>query len=188
MPACTPTPNAAGGEPTPTPRLPRHIRDRVELDLLHLRAAREDVAALEERIAALLSPATARLSHIGSQRGRPSNPTCSRGLAVAALRGRIREQAWVVHALDRWLYRLRRGDRALISLLYGIDEEGQRTLVEAAHAAGILCRSRAEERLVADRVQTLLASAAHALRYTRPGRKPAWQTAGRRGTGRGDSA
>lgn len=174
MSSCAPCATTPGGEPTPTPRLPRHIRDQVETDLLWLRTARAEVEAVEDRIDALLSPATARLSQVGSQRGRPSNPTCSRGVAVGALRGRIRRQAFVVHTLDRWLYRLRRDDRLLMSLLYAIDEDEPRTLAEAARGAGIPCGTRAEERALVERVQALLASAARALRYLRRGRKPAW--------------
>lgn len=154
-------------------RLPASIREQVERDLRWYRQAREEVAAAEQAIGDLLVPATARWSHIGSQQGAPGNPTCSRGIAVATIRSRIRRDAWTVHTLDRWLPALHRDDRLLLALLYAMErDEPPRSLEDACLGARVPYETPRERACVCGHVEGLLWSAAQALGYRIPAYSP----------------
>ncbi len=148
-------------------RLPQHLREQVERDLRWYRTARAEVAEANERIADLLSPTTAQLSHIGSQKGAPGNPTCNRGIAVAALRSRVRRQAFAVAAIERWLWSpaMHRDDRLLLRACYAMDRDDPMPLFAAAASIGIPCGTPAERRAVQDHLDALLRRAARALHY-----------------------
>ena len=146
-------------------RLPASIREQVERDVLRYRQACIEVADADARIAALTAPTTAQVSHIGSTTGTPGNPTCSRGIAVAAINARVQRDRAIVAALTPWLRRLHRDDYLLLSLLYAMDEDEPRSLPEAAAGARIPCESPDEMAAVAAHVEALLRAAATALSY-----------------------
>ena len=161
-------------EPLPR-RLPQHIREQVERDLRWYRQARIEVAEADERIASLTAPTTAQVSYIGSTTGTPGNPTCNRGLAVAAINSRVKRDRFTVQVLSYWLGRQHPDDYRLLSLLYAIDVDAPRSLADAAKGAGVPYESADERRAVLGHVDALLVGAARALRYRLPrGRRPAW--------------
>jgi len=146
-------------------RLPRHIRDQVERDLRWYRQARVEVAEADARIGCLTAPTTASLSYIGATKGTPGNPTCNRGIAVAAINSRVKRDRFAVEALTRWLAALHSDDYRLISLRYAIDVDEPRSLYEAARGARIPCDGRGELHAVEAHLEALLRRAARALRY-----------------------
>lgn len=146
-------------------RLPQHIREQVERDLRWYRQARNEVEDADARIATLTAPTTASLSYIGATTGTPGNPTCNRGIAVAAIDSRVKRDRFAVEALTRWLSSLHSDDYRLLSLRYAIDVDEPRSLYEAARGARIPCDGRGELRAVEAHLDALLRRAARALRY-----------------------
>lgn len=127
--------------------LPEGRRTSVILALQHYREAVVEVAAVEEELASLRSPAHARWSQVGAARGRPGNPTQVRALRALELRGRHGRAAFLAHALDLWVWAPDRhpDDRLLLALVHGMHRPERLPLLDAARAVGIPCGT-AEER------------------------------------------
>ncbi len=101
-------------------RLPLQIRRQVELDLRWYRDACEAAAEARQEIGDLLSPATAKWSHIGSQQGQPGDPTFGRAVKLQRVHARMRRDAFVARVVGKWLRDLTADERLLLQMRYGV--------------------------------------------------------------------
>ena len=96
----------------------------------------------QAKVDVLLDPPIARISHIGSQMGRPSNPTMSRGIKLASMDLRDDKDRLIVKTVDDWVLALTSRQRVIVRMLYGIDvaPEGY-TLAEVGSKVALKARA-----------------------------------------------
>ncbi len=148
---------------------PRRLTDarrvRVALALNHYRVAAQEAALAVQRLRDIRVPSCARWSHIGATTGSPGNPTATRAVQAWDVQRRHEASAFLSDVIGAWLWspQTHPDDRLLLALVHGMHREERVTLLDAAAALGIPCRSAHEVQAVESHYDALLLSVGNAL-------------------------